>query len=245
MWIDRFSPCNIPNCDKCVGYNDIIEEWCVCVLLRFGSFSCALYSSFALKGMQSTQHRLWDISFLFYLLEEFLKICFYVLRKHLAEFAREAIWSHCHGVKFLISSSVSLVVSISSGVAFIVAVFLRTSLFLTSLSQFLEWNFSLCSFTVCFYNERLTVISLFKSVSSTWTFLFCFYFSRQQSFVDLKKFCILNSCLHFYGFLTFVCFKIVFLIFFSFLFIPSLPFSLPSFSFCETFDFAVLSFQLL
>lgn len=190
MWIDRFSPCNIPNCDKCVGYNNITEEWCVCVLLRFGSFSRALYSSFALKGMQSPQHRLWDISFLFYLLEEFLKICFYVLRKHLAEFAREAIWSHCHGVKFLISSSVSLVVSISSGVAFIVAVFLRTSLFLTSLSQFLEWNFSLCSFTVCFYTERLTVISLFK----------CFKyldFSVLFLFFQATIFCWFKKILHF------------------------------------------------
>lgn len=138
IWINIFLPCNILNCDKFVGYNHTSEESWVCVLLRFGSFSCTLYSSFALKDMQNSQSRLGDVSFLFYLLEEFLKICFYVLSKHLAELTREAIWLHCHGVKFSIPSFVSLVVSISSGVVFIVAVFLRTFLFLTRLLQFLE-----------------------------------------------------------------------------------------------------------
>jgi len=50
----------------------------------------------------------------------------------------------------------------------------------------------------------MTAISPFKFVLSTGTFLFCFYFSKQQTFVDFKNSGFLNFCLNFYGLLTFV-----------------------------------------
>lgn len=137
-----------------LGCNCFTEGSFICVLLRYGWL---LYSLLQLWSQGHAELIAPLPEFFFPFLIYWKGSWRFVFMSSLniwQKFASEAIWSWTFlWEEFLMPQSISLV-SISSGVVFIVVVFLRTFLFLTRLSQFFECGFVLFSFTVPFYSQK-------------------------------------------------------------------------------------------